>query len=92
LKLNEVSFNKLSEPIHENEWGGFDPIIDPKCEEAPYHDQDELTKQLAMKRSLLESVRLKVTADPKSFQFNFTLDGKIISTQMPINYLCSMTN
>ncbi|MDD5288598.1 MAG: hypothetical protein PHY28_05745, partial [Dehalococcoidales bacterium] len=29
----------------------------------------------------LESLRLKVTATPKDFQFNFTLDGKIISTK-----------
>jgi site-specific DNA recombinase len=36
--------------------------------------------QLAKKRGLLASIKLKVLADPKGYEFSFTLDGTIIST------------
>ena len=35
---------------------------------------------LMKKRALLESIRLKVLADPTGFKFSFTLDGNIISS------------
>jgi hypothetical protein len=81
LKLSQVSFNKLSELIYDLEWKGFDPIIDPDDEEAPCLEVDDLKKLLERKRNFLESIRLAVVADPQNYQFNITLDGKIISTK-----------
>ncbi|MFC2041888.1 recombinase family protein [Chloroflexota bacterium] len=43
----------------------------------PDYNEDE---QLLRKRSLFEYIKLKVLADPKAYQFNFTLDGTIVST------------
>lgn len=47
----------------------------------PYATQDDLAEQLSRKRNLFNSIRLKVLADPKGYEFNFTLDGAIISTR-----------
>jgi hypothetical protein len=78
LRLSEVSVNTWSDLNYEYEWRDFDCVI-PE-DEPPYLPPGELPKQLTRKRGLFESIRLKVTADQKSYQFSFTLDGTIIST------------
>jgi hypothetical protein len=77
LKLSEVSVNKWSDLNYDPE--EFENFIPATGEIYPL-DKHQLTAQLNTKRGLLESIHLKVTADPKSYQFNFTLDGKVIST------------
>ncbi|MFC1988094.1 hypothetical protein ACFLVH_06140 [Chloroflexota bacterium] len=77
LKLSDVSFNKfmdLSDEPEENE------NLIPATGEIYPLDAHQLATQLNRKRSLFEAIHLKVTADPKGYQFKFTLDGKIIST------------
>ncbi len=77
LKLSEVSVNKWSELAYNPE--EEENSVAETGEILPL-DKSQLTAQLNRKRKLLESIRLKVTADQKSYQFSFTLDGAIIST------------
>jgi site-specific DNA recombinase len=74
LKLSQVSFNKAVELLDEYDC----QIMLYPYTHAP---QDDLAKQLFRKRNLFKSIGLKVLADPKSYEFNFTLDGTIISTK-----------
>ncbi|MFU8796495.1 MAG: hypothetical protein ACNA7X_04295, partial [Dehalococcoidia bacterium] len=44
-------------------------------------DPDYAQQQFARKRDLLSSIKLKVLADPDTFEFDFTLDGVMHSTR-----------
>lgn len=73
LKLTQASFNKFTELVHEYDWQS---MLYPY----PHDVEDQLAEQFSRKRNLFESVKLEVLADPKGYEFNFTLDGTIIST------------
>ncbi len=73
LKLTQASFKKFTELVHEYDWQS---MLYPY----PHDTQDDLAEQLSRKRNLFTSIKLKVLADPKGYEFNFTLDGTIIST------------
>jgi len=46
----------------------------------PHDVEDPLAEQFTRKRNLLESINLKILADPQGYEFSFTLDGTIVST------------
>ena len=74
LKLTHYSGKKFMELVHEYDWQS---LLYPY----PHDTQDDLTEQLSRKRNLFTSIKLKVIADPKGYEFNFTLDGTIVSTK-----------
>jgi site-specific DNA recombinase len=73
LKLTHYSGKKFMELVHEYDWQSM---------LYPYPDkvEDPLAEQFSRKRNLFASIRLEVVADPKGYEFNFTLDGTVIST------------
>ncbi len=74
LKLTQASSTRFRDLVHEYDWQS---LLYPY----PTHDsQADLTEQLGRKRNLFACIKLKVLADPKGYEFNFTLDGTIIST------------
>jgi len=74
LKLSQASSYKFRDLIHEYDWQS---MLYPY----PHDVEDPIAEQFARKRKLFESIKLKVIADPKGYQFNFTLDGTILSTK-----------
>jgi site-specific DNA recombinase len=74
LKLSQASSYKFRDLIHEYDWQS---MLYPY----PHDVEDPVAEQFARKRKLFESIKLKVIADPKAYQFNFTLDGTILSTK-----------
>jgi site-specific DNA recombinase len=75
FRLSEASGRKFQQLVHDYDWNRtlypFPPDGIP---------EDDVHEALLRKRSLFEAINLKVLADPTSFQFNFTLDGTIVST------------
>ena len=74
LKLSQASSYKFRDLIHEYDWQS---MLYPY----PHDVEDPIAEQFARKRKLFESIKLKVIADPTGYQFNFTLDGTILSTK-----------
>jgi len=73
LKLTHYSGKKFMELVHEYDWQS---MLNPY----PHKVEDPLAEQFSRKRNLFGSIRLEVVADPKGYEFNFTLDGTVIST------------
>ena len=69
VKLTHYSGRKFIQLVHQ---------YAPESLLYPYpHDVSE---ELSRKRSLFESIKLKLVADPEGYRFNFTLEGTIISS------------
>jgi site-specific DNA recombinase len=78
LQLSDYSMNQMASMFLEHEYRTFD-IINSE-DDAPYLVPVSISERLANRRLLLESIKLRVIADPKSFSFNFTLQGNLISS------------
>ena len=78
LQPSDFSMNKMAELFFEHEHRTVDVV----------HSEDGVPSQVpvsiseihANRRLFLESIKLKVLADPKSFSFNFTFHGNLISS------------
>jgi hypothetical protein len=78
LQLSDFSMNNMVELFLEYEYRTTDVV----------YSEDSVTLQVpvliseihASRRLFIESIKLRVLADPKSFSFNFTLQGNLISS------------
>ena len=75
LRLSEASGKKYMDLVTQYDWNS---TLYPMPPEGV--SQDDRVEQILRKRSLFESINLKVLADPKGYEFKFTLDGTIVST------------
>ena len=73
LTLTQASAKKFMGLVHEYDWQS---MLYPY----PHDVEDNEAEQFARKRKLFESINLSVLAEPKGYEFTFTLDGTIIST------------
>ena len=73
LTLTQASAKRFMQLVHEYDWQS---MLYPY----PHDFEDNEAEQFARKRKLFESIKLNVLADPKGYEFTFTLDGTIIST------------
>ncbi len=73
LTLTQASSKKFMALVHEYDWQS---MLYPY----PHDVEDPVAEQFARKRKLFESINLRILADPKGYEFTFTLDGTIIST------------
>ena len=78
LQLSDFAMNKMADLFMEHEYRTFD-IINHE-DDAPELIPVSISERLANRRLLLESIKLRVLADHKSFSFNFTLQGNLISS------------
>ncbi len=73
LNLTEASGRRFRDLVYQYDWQS---MLYPY----PHDTQDNAAEQLARKRSLFQSINLKILANPESYEFSFTLDGTIVST------------
>ena len=73
LNLTEGSGRKFRDLVYQYDWQS---MLYPY----PHDTQDNAAEQLARKRSLFQSINLKILANAQSYEFSFTLDGTIVST------------
>jgi site-specific DNA recombinase len=74
VTLTEASSKKFIALVDEYDWQRV--VLYPNTPDV----EDPVAEQFARKRRLSESINLKVVADPRSYEFSFTLDGTIVST------------
>jgi len=74
LSLAQASSKKFMSLVHEYDW---QRTLYPY----PHDVEDQEAEQFSRKRKLFESIKLNVLAEPKGYEFTFTLDGTIISTK-----------
>lgn len=78
LQLSEYSMNEMASLFFDHEYRTFDVAYSDYGEPSliPVSPAEIHVKR----RQFLESLKLKVLADPKNFSFNFTLHGNLISS------------
>ena len=73
LTLTQASAKRFMGLVHEYDWQS---MLYPY----PHDVEDNEAEQFSRKRKLFESIKLNILAEPKGYEFTFTLDGTIIST------------
>ncbi|MFC1892411.1 recombinase zinc beta ribbon domain-containing protein, partial [Chloroflexota bacterium] len=78
LRLSEASLDKMRQLAKYQPFS--DTILHPYMDDFEKRLENHLDEILFRRRSLFESIRLKVLADLTGYQFNFTLQGVMLST------------